>query len=330
MFAIITNNIGLASAVKLADISAPIKMGNEDIFIEHTAFGFNHEDFAIAMGRYPFGYYNKMLQAASNKILGLEATGTIIKVGSKVKHLQNGQRVFYTVGSLGSFCQKRVIHNSFVQPIPDNISNDTVVSCMRKGLMVHSLLYKTVSIQKNSTLMVHNATDPLEQILCSWASNVGLNVIGTVTKDEDKAIAKANGCQLVINREKENVVQIVSDHTEKKGVKIVFDSIGQGVEKESISCLGPFGIYIHYHSKNSFPNISASSLAPKSLFLTTPSLELYKSNKTDLISGTDAVFKAIEKKYIKLPFTRVPIKNAHKIFQSYQDGNIDKNYILIP
>lgn len=330
MFAVVTNNIGNIDAVNTSEIEVPSKMSSEDVFIEHTSFGVNHEDFAIAMGRYPFGYYAKMLQSLEHKILGLEATGVIVKLGSKVSHLQKGQRVFYSVGSLGAYCHKRVIHNSFLQVIPENISNDTVASCMRKCLMAHSLLYKTISIQKDSTIMVHNATDPLELMLCSWASNVGLNVIGTVTKDADIPVAEAHGCQLVVNRNKEDVVQVVANHTERRGVKIVYDSVGQGVEKISVSCLEPFGVYVHYHSKNGFPDVSASSLAPKSLFLTTPSLELYKSNKADLISGTEAVFKAIEKGYVKPNFVRVPLKSVKKVFEAYSYGSFDKNYVLTP
>ena len=330
MFAIITRNIGSIDKVGIKDIQLPTKMNSEDLFIQHTSFGFNHDDFAISMGRYPFGYYSQIINSMENKILGLEATGIIAKTGSKVKNFQNGQRVFYSVGLIGSYCEKRSVHNSFVHLIPDSISNDTVSACMRKGLMVHSLLYKTISIQKKSIIMVHNAVDPLERMLCSWAASVGLNIIGTVTKDEDIPFAEAAGCSLVINRSKEDVVEQVAQYTDRKGVKIIYDSVGRGVEDISISCLEPFGVYVHYHSKNGFPDISASSLAPKSLFLTMPSLELYKSNKVDLITGVEAVFKAIEKGYIKPTFTRISIKNIQNILQSYNKGNYETNYILIP
>lgn len=327
MLSTFIGEIGDLETIKTGENEAPTTMGSEDILIEHTALGFNYEDCALAMGLYPYQYYQPRMKEV-NQILGLEAAGVIKKVGTKVDRFKTGDRVIYCIGTVGSYCKQRVIHHTFAQKIPDFISDNVAAAVCRKGLMAHSLLYKTIAVKKESFVMIHNVTDPLESILSTWASAVGLKVIGTIGKEQHREEAKELGCQLIINRNRDSTIDLVREFTKGEGVRVVYDSIGKGVEDISIACMRPFGNYMHYHSKNGYPNIPVEKMLEKSLFAAFPTIEIQKGGQIEMLAGLEALFQIIKEGKLKPKFEKASLNASKKAIQSTLDQSFRKNIIF--
>ena len=75
---------------------------------------------------------------------------------------------------------------------------------MTKGLTVYYLLHKTYPVSSGETVLFHAAAGGVGQIFCQWAKSLGCTVIGTVGSEEKIDKAKKNGCDEVINYNKEN------------------------------------------------------------------------------------------------------------------------------
>lgn len=75
--------------------------------------------------------------------------------------------------------------------------------------------------------LLHAAAGGVGLIVAQWAKLLGLTVIGTTSSDEKAAIAKAYGCDHVINYSHENVAERVRELTNGVGVNVVFDSVGK-------------------------------------------------------------------------------------------------------
>ena len=76
--------------------------------------------------------------------------------------------------------------------------------------------------------------------------SIGCKVIGTVGSDSKIDTAKKNGCDFVINYNKEEFDKKVLDLTDNKGLGVVYDGVGKETFEKSINCLKPMGMMISF------------------------------------------------------------------------------------
>ena len=149
--------------------------------VEHEAIGLNYIDTYHRSGLYP-------LPLPSG--VGLEASGRIKKIGSKVKDFSIGDLVAYAGAPIGAYSEARVYPSDKLVKVPDGITSEVAASIMTKGLTTYYLLYKTFRVKSNDTLLFHAAAGGVGQIFCQWAKSIGCKVIGTVGSEEKIKIAK--------------------------------------------------------------------------------------------------------------------------------------------
>ena len=106
---------GGPEVLKLIETSLP-KINENEVLIKVTSAGVNRPDIIQRQGNYPAPH-------GHSKILGLEVSGIIKKVGGKVKNFSAGDKVGALVngGGYAEFCKA---NESSVFHIPKNISFD--------------------------------------------------------------------------------------------------------------------------------------------------------------------------------------------------------------
>ena len=134
-------------------------------------------------------------------------------LGPDVKDFKIGDKVAYASMPIGSYATHRVFPTKKLVKVPNEIELENVVTLMTKGFTVFYLLHKTYPVKSGETILFHAAAGGVGQIFCQWAKSLGCTVIGTVGSDEKIAIAKANGCDHVINYSKENFSEKVKEIT---------------------------------------------------------------------------------------------------------------------
>ena len=70
---------------------------------------------------------------------------------------------------------------------------------MLKGCTARYLLRQTYAVQPGDTILFHAAAGGCGLIACQWAKHLGATVIGTVGTSAKAELAKAHGCDHVIN-----------------------------------------------------------------------------------------------------------------------------------
>ena len=180
---------GGPDVLKLQEITIE-KPRPEEVLIENKAIGLNYIDTYHRSGSYP-------LPLPSG--IGVEASGIIKKIGSKVKDLSVGDSVAYGGLPIGAYADERLYPADKLVKLPEGISLEVAASIMTKGLTAYYLLYKTFPVHSHDTILFHAAAGGVGQIFCQWAKGLGCKVIGTVGSDEKISIAKKNGCDLIIN-----------------------------------------------------------------------------------------------------------------------------------
>ena len=296
----------------------------DQVLIETKAIGLNYIDTYHRSGSYP-------LPLPSG--IGVEASGIIKKIGSKVKDLSVGDRVAYGGLPIGSYADERIYPADKLVKLPDGITFEIAASIMTKGLTVFYLLYKTFPVKSNDTVLFHAAAGGVGQIFCQWAKSLGCKVIGTVGSDEKINIAKKNGCDLVINYSKENFVEKVMNFTKGKGVPIVYDGVGAKTFEDSIACLKNTGMMVSFgNSSGPVKNIDVKKhIQPKSLFFTRPTGGHYFTTKELLNEAADKLFEQIKYGKVKIQiFKKYKLQDVVKAHKELESRKILGPAIIIP
>lgn len=263
--------------------------GPGEIRIRHHALGLNFIDVYQRSGLYVLPM---PLQ------LGMEAAGVVEAVGPGVTHLQVGDRAAYASQPPGSYCELRVMPAKCVCKLPDAISFETGAAMMLKGLTAQYLLKRTQpqgGLQPGDFVLFHAAAGGVGLIACQWARAMGLQLIGTAGSDAKCALAKEHGAAFVINYSTEDFLARVKEITGGKGVKVVYDSIGQDTWDKSLDCLAPFGLMASFgNASGPVAPFAPGILAAKgSLYVTRQTLFSHIVTRESTQAMADDLFEAV-------------------------------------
>ena len=323
MKAYVLHKIGKASNFKLENVDIP-KLTKNDVLIKHKAIGINYFDIHFRRGDFPLNNINMPA------ILGLEACGIIEEIGSEVRDFKVGDRVAYATGGIGSYAEKKVIHQHHLILIPGNLGDAEVAAVLLKGLMAHALLFRVYVAQRAKRILVHAAAGGIGQILCSWAKNLGIEIIGTVGSDRKIPLAKEVGCDHVINYQSKDFLAEVETITKGEGVGIVYDGVGKDTILKSIDCLWPMGLCVSFgDASGPVPPIDLNNLLINSLYITRPLMALYKANRIELVLSANEVFKKISEKVIRPNITKYNFSDLVKAHEALESRTSTGSLVLV-
>jgi len=323
MKAVIINKTGGPEVLEFKDIQLEDPKFGE-VLIKNEAIGLNYIDTYHRSGLYP-------VELPSN--IGMEGAGVIEKVGPDVNDFKVGDKVAYASMPIGSYSTHRIFPTKKLVKVPEGIELENVVTLMTKGITTFYLLHKTYPVKSGETILYHAAAGGVGQILCQWAKSLGCKVIGTVGSDEKIEIAKANGCDHVINYSKENFAERVKEITNGAGVPVVYDGVGKKTFDGSIECLKIRGTMVSFGNASGplDPCNVTKSLAPKGLYLTRPSIAHYTTTREELDEAAGKVFEMfITKKFSLKIFKKYSLTEIIKAHEDLESRKILGPAVILP
>ena len=238
--------------------------------LRHVAVGLNFADTYFRTGLYPVPLPNG---------IGVEAAGIVEAVGEGVTNVAPGDRVTYTgfLNTLGAYSTERVIPAAPLIKLPPAISCETAAAMTMRGLTSAYLMRRIWPLQAGETILLHAAAGGVGLIVSQWAKLLGLTVIGTVSSEAKAAVARAHGCDHVIDYSHEDVAKRVRELTNGIGVNVVYDSVGKSTFAASLDSLKRRGLLVCVGTASGpIPPIDATQLAIKgSVYVTRPALADY-------------------------------------------------------
>ena len=297
--AIQIRQFGGPEAMQLVELEVG-EPGPGEVRIRHHAVGVNFIDIYQRTGLY------------ANPLpltLGMEGAGVVEAVGAGVTHLQPGDRVAYASQPPGSYCELRVMPARSVVVLPDGIDFETGAAMMLKGLTVQYLLRRTQpqgGLQPGDFVLWHAAAGGVGLIACQWARALGLRLIGTAGGAEKCGLALEHGAEFAIDYRSEDFVARVREITGGRGVRAVYDSIGQDTFEGSLDCLEPFGLMASFgNASGPVPPVNLGLLAAKgSLHLTRPTLFTHLATRESTQAMADDLFARVSSGEVRIPVSR--------------------------
>ena len=304
---IILNNFGSEEEMKIVEEEQQKPIDNQ-VLIKHMAIGVNFIDIYQRTGLYPLNLPSR---------LGLEASGVVEAVGDKVEEFKKGDRVCYCNGPLGAYATHNIVPENLLLHLPDEIEFETVASSLLKGVTAYFLMHDIYKVGQDDTIIFHAAAGGVGSIASGWAKSLGATVIGTVGSDGKINYAKSNGCDYVININKESFKDEALKITDNEGVSVVYDSIGKDTLIDSMDSLRKRGMLVSFGNASGVPDpINILDLMKKgSLFITRPTLFDYVKTREQLINASEKYFDVLKSGHVKIDvqqkFTLEEVGKAH-------------------
>ncbi|HTW66191.1 MAG TPA: quinone oxidoreductase [Bryobacteraceae bacterium] len=263
-----------------------------EVLVKIAAAGVNFADINLRSG---------VSKVPLPAIPGMEAAGTIEKVGDGVADFTPGDRVGYVMVR-GSYAEYAAVPAKMLARIPDDTSLETAATAMLQGFTAHYLTQTTYPLKPGLSVLIHAAAGGTGRLLVQLASQAGAHVIATVGSEAKAAIARDAGAAETLLYEQQDWVAEVKRITGGEGVDVVYDSVGKTTFVKGLDCLKPRGMMIHFGvSSGQIEPLNTRALTERgSLYLTRPTLLTHVSSPAEIAWRAGDIFRWIGEGKLKL------------------------------
>jgi NADPH:quinone reductase len=303
------DSVGGPQALRLREVPVPTPKAGE-ILIRQKAAGLNFIDVYHRTGLYPL---------ALPTGLGLEGAGIVEAIGDGVTRFKIGDRAAFCTGPLGAYAEFACVNETKAVQVPEAVDLEVAAAIMLKGLTAEFLVRRLVPLAAGDSVLFHAAAGGVGLIACSWLAHLGVTVIGTVGSPEKAALAKAHGCTHTILYRDEPIAARVTELTNGKGCRAVFDSVGADTLTASLDSAARRGLVVSFGNASGPPApFAASELARRgSLMFTRPTLFDFVSTVEELDNAAEALFDLVIRGVIK------PLIGARFALEDAAQAHID-------
>ena len=209
------------------------EMSESFVKINIKAASLNFPDLLMSQGK----YQNKPELPFA---LGMEGSGVISEIGSKVETYKIGDEVMFGGWGHGAIAKSIVVAESMISPKPEAYSFEEAAAFKTAYLTAYVGLIRRGQLQRGEILLVHGASGGVGMAAVQLGKLYGARVIATGTSDEKLEVVKSWGADEVLNiyeNEKVNFKDRVKDLTNGMGADVIYDPVGGEVFDQSIRCI---------------------------------------------------------------------------------------------
>jgi tumor protein p53-inducible protein 3 len=219
----------------IEEVDAPA-LNAEEILIRVAAIGVNSADLMQRQGRYP-------PPEGASPILGLEAAGTVLKLGSKSTRFKIGDRVMCLVSG-GAYAELISVHEKLAMPIPKNLGFIEAASIPEVFLTAFLALFFLGKLRANQWVLIHAGgsgvgTAAGQLVKAGKAKSISTSRSKEKTEKSLKLGADA-AIQVIDSKFSARVLTITNDH----GADIILDFIGASYFEENMRSIAQGGTQV--------------------------------------------------------------------------------------
>ena len=322
MKVVLVKQPGGPEKLEYVDVPKPAP-GPKEALVKLMASGVNFIDIYFRIGLY---------KADLPVTLGNEGAGIVEAVGPGVTELAVGDRVAYAMHR-GSYAEYDVVPAAQLVKIPEGLDFKQAAAAMLQGMTAHYLTHSTYPLKQGDTALVHAAAGGAGRLIVQMAKMRGARVLGTVSTAEKAAIAREAGIDEVIRYTEQDFEAEVKRLTDKRGVDVVYDSVGVTTFEKSLNSLRPRGLMALFgQSSGPVPPFDPGILNQKgSLYLTRPSLAHHCLTREELLWRAGDVLGWVASGKLQLRIEReYPLSQAAQAHMDLAGRKTAGKLILVP
>ena len=260
-------------------------------------------------------------------VAGQEAGGVVAQ--SDDPAFPVGTAVAYS--TLGTYSEYTAVPSAKLLTVPDHLPLDQATSLVVQGLTAHYLTTDAHAnlIAPGQWMLIHAAAGGTGQLAVQMAKAQGYKVIGTCSASK-MPIAKACGCDAVVDYNAEDVVARVMEITDGVGVHCALDGVGKSTADSSLDSLAQRGICVFFgNASGPVEPVSPLRLIGKSTFVTRPKLLDYTKDREELDRRAKETFEWAANGTVKVSVDRVFGLGEAKEAHDYIEGGKTTGKLLL-
>ncbi|HYY73447.1 MAG TPA: NADPH:quinone oxidoreductase family protein [Solirubrobacterales bacterium] len=228
MRAIQLEEFGGPEALRLVELPDPGPRDGE-VVVEVARAGINFADTHVTRNDY-----------LANQELPLIPGGEI------AGRTPDGRRVAALVPS-GGYAEKVAVHEGFLVPIPDDVSDDAAAALLLQGLTARSLLRTSARLAEGESVVIHAAAGGTGSLAVQLASRLGAGrVIALASSEEKRELARRLGADVAIDSRSDDLEAAILEANGGEPVDVVLEMSGGEAFEASLRALAPFGRLVTY------------------------------------------------------------------------------------
>ena len=228
---------GGPAVLRIEELPVP-EIGEDEVLIKVAAAGVNYADLMRRAGTYqadlPLPY-----------TLGVEAAGTVERVGEKVTRLKPGDRVATFIGQK---CQAEyvAVPSGTVYQLPTGLSLEEAGGLPLAGFTAYHLLRTRGGLRPGESVLIQAAASGVGTFAVQMARAWGARVFATASAEDKLELARKLGAAETINYSKTDFALEVLARTDGRGVDLILECVGGEVLEKCLDCLTPGGRMVIY------------------------------------------------------------------------------------
>ena len=243
MKALIFHDIGEPNAVlHLEEIEEPIP-ATDEVLLQVLFSPVNPSDLHMIRGRYG---YQPGLPASP----GAEGVATVVKVGSGVTDVQEGDRVI-CFGTWNLWRERIICKASHVVPVPNAISDQAAATAYQNPLTAWALTQSVHQLSEGNWLLQTAATSSVGRLVLQLSKVYGFRTINVLRSRTQAEAIRSLGGEEIICTEDEDLRSRLQELTGGKGIDYAIDCVAGEVGGEVIRNLAPTGTMIQFGALSS-------------------------------------------------------------------------------
>jgi NADPH2:quinone reductase len=214
--------------LEVVDVPEPADPKPNQVKIALEARGIQFSDLVRMAGNYQDN-------AKLPYVVGGEAAGTVVAVGSDVDQFKEGDQVLAPGG-----CVEQInVNAASVTKIPKGIDLNVAASFRNNYATAYYGIQRGM-LKAGEVFLVHGAAGGVGLAAVDLGKLFGARVIGTASSREKLEVVQQMGADDVIDYTN-GFRDRVKSLTEGRGADVIYDPVGGDVFDESMRCIAPFG-----------------------------------------------------------------------------------------
>lgn len=207
---------GPPEVLRVEEVAVPAPRPR-DVLIRVCATSVNPVDWKIRSG----GQRN-VVRYSLPWILGLDVSGVVEAVGSRVTRFRVGDEVWSSPihSRPGAYAEKICVDERHAALKPKNLTHDEAASMPLVGLTAYQCIVEKGRLSKGETVLVHAGSGGVGSFAIQLAKHLGARVVTTCSA-RNEAFVRELGADEVVDYTKQKIEDVVQN------VDLVLDSLGE-------------------------------------------------------------------------------------------------------
>src|SRR5213076_1553363 len=195
---------------------SPPQCGRGEVLIDVKAAALNFRDVLKALALYPG-------EAPDARIFGDEVGGIVTAVGSDVKHIRPGDRVFGL--AVFGLATRTIARASDVRRIPNHLSFEEAATIPVVFMTSWHALKNVARLRKGERVLIHAGAGGVGMAAVQIAHHLGAEVIASAGSPAKRTLLQTLGVKHVIDSRRGDFAEAVMEFTDRRGVDVVLNAL---------------------------------------------------------------------------------------------------------